>query len=91
MNNNVVSADAKPEPTAVPAEAKPTREQLLAKAKVVLQERAVLATHSHTNAAGVIQEYAKTRFGEQDLGSLIRGSRSVRTYGRPKERRHAAV
>jgi hypothetical protein len=56
----------------VQAEAIPTREELLAKAKVALQQEAVLfATHSHANAAGVIQEYAKTPFGEQHIDSLV--------------------
>jgi hypothetical protein len=65
----------KPEPPPVPAEAKSTREELLAKAKLELQHRAQFAMHSHANAAGVIQEYAKQPFGEQDLDSLIKGVR----------------
>jgi hypothetical protein len=63
----------KPDPTtaAVPAEPKLTREELLAPAKVELRQRAEFASHPLTNAAGVIQEYAKTPFREQDLHELV--------------------
>lgn len=56
-------------PIVVPAT--PTREELLVTAKSALQQEALIATHSHMNAAGVIQEYAKTPFGEQDIGSVV--------------------